>query len=331
MQRNSPINAASNNSIIYNNKFFISNANTFPNSAWTKNWENQTYKASTAAIYSVNDTAYGSSSVPTYKMGILVTSKINDTIHAGIMGENTIYSGYGIKVGVYGRASAYPSPSVATEITHSNRGAAIMGDAIPGSTAWSGLFRFGKFAVGDPYNIFDSGSGIGRVSSSLPEVVLYVDASRISGKNLNSSFGRVGINNYHPQYALDVAGSSGSLGIIYASDDIISFSDVRKKTNIHQITGSIEKILNLTGVTFNKANGTEDKITNTRPVDWGERTKIGLIAQEVEKILPEVVYTDIDGYKSIGYANIVALLIEGIKEQQSRIEELKKEIDKLKE
>lgn len=329
IQRNSPINPANNNSVIYNNKFYISNGTNIPNGYYTQNWANQSLiTASTAGIYSINENSYGRASSSTYIASTQrITSRINDTIHAGIWGENSSRQWYGIKVGVYGRATAMPVINLLYEVTHSNRGIAVLGDAVPASTAWSGLFRFGKFGVGDPFNNYISGS----VSSSIPEMVLYVDAAKKLGiYGNNPSFGRVGINTYKPEYALHVSGSSGSLGIIYASDDIISFSDVRKKTNIIQITGSIEKILNLTGVTFNKTNGTEDKITNTRPVVEGERTKIGLIAQEVEKILPEVVYTDDEGYKSIGYANIVALLIEGVKEQQSQIEELKKEINKLK-
>ncbi len=55
-----------------------------------------------------------------------------------------------------------------------------------------------------------------------------------------------------------------------------------------------------------------------------ERNRIGLIAQEVEFIIPEVVKTDDDGMKSIEYQNLVGLLVEAIKDQQKQILELKK-------
>jgi len=55
-----------------------------------------------------------------------------------------------------------------------------------------------------------------------------------------------------------------------------------------------------------------------------------VIAQEVEKVLPEVVQTRESGYKAVKYEKIVPLLIEGIKEQQEQIEELKKEVEELK-
>ena len=60
------------------------------------------------------------------------------------------------------------------------------------------------------------------------------------------------------------------------------------------------------------------------------RTSIGLIAQDVEKIFPEIVSTDEAGIKSVDYAKLIAPLIEAIKEQQSQIEELKLEIEELK-
>ena len=90
-------------------------------------------------------------------------------------------------------------------------------------------------------------------------------------------------------------------------------SDIRYKSNIKRLTGALDTVKQLKGVTYNyKGN---------------ERTSIGFIAQEVEPVLPEVVSTDGDGFKSVGYANIVALLSEAIKEQQVMIEQLKARID----
>jgi len=63
--------------------------------------------------------------------------------------------------------------------------------------------------------------------------------------------------------------------------------------------------------------------------NWKENGKkqIGVIAQEVEKILPELVEMRPDGYKGVHYDNIIGLLIESIKEQQKQINELKEKID----
>ncbi len=103
---------------------------------------------------------------------------------------------------------------------------------------------------------------------------------------------------------------SGSYtGNFTASGNITAYSDERLKTNIETIPNALEKVNLLRGVTFNKD---------------GERG-LGVIAQEVEKILPEVV---IEGkeYKSVAYGNIVGVLIEAIKELTKEVEDLKRQI-----
>jgi len=106
--------------------------------------------------------------------------------------------------------------------------------------------------------------------------------------------------------------SVSSGGTATASGDIVAYSDARVKANIKPIDSSLEKVLKLTGVTYNRTD-VEDK-----------SSKIGFIAQEVEKVLPEVVTYDekIDRY-GVSYGNVTALLVEAIKEQQKQIDELK--------
>jgi len=99
---------------------------------------------------------------------------------------------------------------------------------------------------------------------------------------------------------LDVSGD------IKASGNVTAYSDVRLKENIVTLDSAIDKVMALRGVYY------------TRKDNPGPR-QVGVIAQEVETILPEVVMTDTEGKKSVAYGNIVALLIEGMKEQQSTI------------
>ena len=90
-------------------------------------------------------------------------------------------------------------------------------------------------------------------------------------------------------------------------------SDEQLKENISTIQNPIDKVNALRGVDFNwKENG---------------KKQIGVIAQEVEKILPELVEMRPDGYKGVHYDNVVGLLIEAIKEQQKEIDELKEKIN----
>jgi hypothetical protein len=91
-----------------------------------------------------------------------------------------------------------------------------------------------------------------------------------------------------------------------------SLSDANKKTNIRPIENAIEITKKLEGVRF-------DWIDSGAP-------SIGVIAQEVEKVLPELVVEN-DGTKSVSYGNIIGVLIEAIKEQQVRIEELERKLD----
>ena len=104
-------------------------------------------------------------------------------------------------------------------------------------------------------------------------------------------------------------------GAIYATDDIVAYSDRRKKANIITIDNALDKVLNLRGVYYTKL----DDETGSR--------KTGVIAQEINEILPEVVTyaQDVDEY-GVSYGNIVGVLIEAIKEQQAQIDDLKKRL-----
>ena len=91
---------------------------------------------------------------------------------------------------------------------------------------------------------------------------------------------------------------------------ITETSDERLKKNIQPLASSLAKLAQLRGVSFKWKDEPQDN-------------QIGLVAQEVEKILPEIVSTDSEGYKSIAYGKLTAVLLEAIKEQQQQIEELK--------
>jgi len=95
-----------------------------------------------------------------------------------------------------------------------------------------------------------------------------------------------------------------------ATGNVTAYSDTRVKTNIKTIDNALSKVLALRGVTYNRTD-LEDK-----------SEQIGVIAQEVQQILPQVVIEENDRY-SVAYGNIVGVLIEAIKEQQAQIEELK--------
>jgi hypothetical protein len=98
--------------------------------------------------------------------------------------------------------------------------------------------------------------------------------------------------------------------------DRLPSSDQRLKTNITPIKSALSKVLELNGVEF-------DFIDNAN-CGYLKKHQIGLIAQDVEKVIPEVVGKNKDDTLGVSYQHLVAVLIEAIKEQQQEIDELKR-------
>jgi hypothetical protein len=126
--------------------------------------------------------------------------------------------------------------------------------------------------------------------------------------------GNTGVGTTTPSQKLHVIGN------ILASGTITP-SDIRYKKDIEQIEQPLEKIDEIRGVTYKL------KTDEFPESGFTEETQAGVIAQEVEAVLPEVVVTNKDGYKGVDYSKMVPLLIEGIKELKKQNEEQQKKID----
>ena len=155
------------------------------------------------------------------------------------------------------------------------------------------------------------------------------DFSIRSGATTGSSSGteRVSINAtglriHSGSLGVAVAGSSTD-GRIDASNDVVAFStsDKRLKENIKPLDSALDKVLQINGVSFDWKKLTEKE---KKTIHGNQGHDVGVIAQEVEEVLPEVVQTRDNGYKAVKYEKIVPLLIESIKELKAEIEELKK-------
>jgi hypothetical protein len=148
------------------------------------------------------------------------------------------------------------------------------------------------------------------------------DSYAVITSSTNISFqptsGNVGIGTTNPgSYKLYVAGPAYSTGGWQSSD-------LRFKENIKPIESPLNKILNMEGISFDwKKDEFKDK-------GFPEGRHYGVVAQEVEKVLPEVVKEGPGGEKSVSYTEIVPVLIEAMKEQQKTIEKQQKEIEELR-
>ena len=121
--------------------------------------------------------------------------------------------------------------------------------------------------------------------------------------------------------------STGTNGEIRATNEITAYysSDLNLKENIQLIEQPLTLINQIRGVYFDW----KDSFINYRGGEDGyfvRKHDVGVIAQEIEKVLPEIVATRPDGFKAVKYEKIVPLLIESIKELYKEIENLKKQI-----
>ncbi|GEM_PF-4941062 len=161
------------------------------------------------------------------------------------------------------------------------------------------------------YKITTSGGGIKAENSDASNPAGYFSNANATGRALQSTGtttlattgGKVGIGTTAPTEALEVSGNVKATAFLYSSDRNL-------KKNIKPLEGQLEKVLALQGISFDwKSNDKKDN---------------GFIAQDVEKVFPEVVYTNGEsGLKSVDYAKLTVFLVEAIKEQQKEIEILK--------
>lgn len=164
-----------------------------------------------------------------------------------------------------------------------------------------------------PNNNIDQPLNVGSVAQSkVAGLLLSTNSGNTNG--LIVQYGNVGIGATSPSYKLQVGGSGD--GSAVGSNAFFYMSDARLKTNISTASDALAKILQLRGVSFNwKSTGKAD---------------VGLVAQEVEKVYPELVSTGADGIKAVEYGHLVGPLVEAIKAQQAEIDALKAEITALR-
>lgn len=197
--------------------------------------------------------------------------------------------------------------------------AAFVGTNITGTA--SGFTAGGATSASKVANALTVGAGLAFTTASTYDGSQAITISASSGGATISSTSSTG-----PYYIVGAAASSGALSTAYVSTSISynastnvvtatqfsASSDERLKKDIKTITNALTKVETLRGVSY---------LRDGRP-------EIGVIAQEVERVVPEVVHVDETeyGYKSVAYDNLVGLLIEAVKELSAEVKELKAKV-----
>ena len=145
------------------------------------------------------------------------------------------------------------------------------------------------------------------------------NSSQANGAGLHISGADESITWDHANSRFNISDDIYAVGTIKASDDIIAYasSDKQLKNNIQPIENPIEKINQISGNSF---------VWNEEKQNIYSGKDYGVIAQEIEAVLPELVNTRDNGYKAVKYDKLVSLLIEGIKELSNEVNELKKKV-----
>jgi hypothetical protein len=125
---------------------------------------------------------------------------------------------------------------------------------------------------------------------------------------IQTASGNIGIGNSSPSYKLHVTGD------IFASQDIIAYSDMRHKTDFEDIQDPLNIVSQMKGLYFK------------RPNDSNQR-HVGFLAQDVNKVLPEVVrYDASNDMYGVNYGHVCAVLVEAVKQLQKELKEVKSQL-----
>jgi hypothetical protein len=178
-------------------------------------------------------------------------------------------------------------------------------------TLWAGQIVSGA----DP-TFIGSGGGSGGTPAGNEGEIQFNSNGLFSASNdllWDNTNGRLGIKDNTPDVELDVAGD------IHYTGTLTDVSDIRLKQNIRPLRGSLQKISRLNGISFQMKNG------------LSRGRELGLSAQDVQQVFPELVHTDTDeaGTLSVNYIGLIAPMIEAIKELQAENARLEARLEQL--
>ncbi|WP_394993193.1 tail fiber domain-containing protein [Emticicia sp.] len=203
------------------------------------------------------------------------------------------------------------------------------------SAAFNEKVRFngnGKVGIGinDPYQILDINGRVRIRNNGETSGIWMTNSSHNLSDATGAFYGlfsdtEAGIfigNSW--RFLINNSGNVTIGGTVTASCGLLVCSDLRYKKNITSLNNSLSNLLKINGVRYNyRQNEFPDK-------NFSNNNQIGFIAQDIEKVFPEIVFTDEKGYKSVDYSRLTPVLVEALKEQNKRIDYLEKELAEIK-
>ena len=270
----------------------------------------------------------GNTTLNIYGNGTSGTATLTTNVTTGTINLFTSVTGT-INIGGSGNTLALNSSTISTNVTSGTL--AVFNSGLTGTLNLAGAantINIGAGGAGSLVNIsgtttastatatplvLNLGSTYSSSAGANPKLKLWTDGSQSMGIGVSNNqmdfIGTSGVYQYGfwtagtKTFAIDTSGNGTFAGTMTSN------SDASLKTNVVTIVSALDKVDALRGVMFDR-------------ISTGKR-EMGVIAQEVEAVIPELVFTDANGVKSVAYANTVALLIEAIKELKSEITDLK--------
>lgn len=309
---------------------------------------------SVLSLFAITNTGAGdglfgkTSSTSTLKTGAAGVHGVGGN---GVMGVSPIAGGNGVVGVAQGGVTAYGVWGV------SDPGVGVAGDSISGAGV-SGASETGTgvYGAGSPFHnegflggldpLYGYGCGVfGDAGAASPgdkptfgvfgydhtvRGSIAVHGESVNGTGVSAVGGGVGLHassfNGTAIYGQSDKGYAGFFaGAVVYTGALTHLSDARYKTDVADLSNALDSILNLRGVTyrFDQAHWPNKSFPAGR--------EIGFIAQEVEQVLPDVVVTDKEGYKSVAYQNVIPVLVEAVKTQQKQIDGLNARVQRLAE
>jgi hypothetical protein len=223
------------------------------------------------------------------------------------LNAETVVSGSSQVIGILSSLNSFTSSINTTIKSALNTNTVVSGSSQISLGSASGNIALATQTTGNYVASLVEGIGVTITNNSGENATPTIAIGQVVGTTSNVQFGSIGVGTT----------ASGVSGEIRATGDIVAFysSDIRLKENIIPIPNALEKVKQISGNTYDWKEGYDG-------VHSHKGNDVGVIAQEIEQILPQIVTNRDTGFKAVQYEKIIPLLIEAIKELSTKIDRL---------